>query len=198
MTNEQSVTWWVQELQAGDEQAAQKLWQRYFQRMAALARQRLGEGARRVSDEHDVAISVFQSLCEGAERGALASVGGRDDLWRLLATITSRKVAQQLRREGRQKRGGGQVRGDSVFSDNDAGFDSMVSPQPSPEFLYELVEEQQGLLASLGDENLRQVALWRFEGWTGEEIAGKMGITRRSVERKLERVRELWKGELNS
>ena len=90
MANNQSVTWWIQSLKEGDEQAAQELWQRYFQRMAALARQRLGENSRRVQDEHDIAISVFKSLCEGAGRGDLAGLGGRDDLWRLLATITVR------------------------------------------------------------------------------------------------------------
>lgn len=198
MADNQSVTWWIQELKAGDERAAQELWQRYFRRLAALARQRLGEGGRRVHDEHDVAISVFKSLCEGAERGELANLGGRDDLWRLLATITARKAGQQLRKEGRQKRGGGQVRGHSVLEADEDGFDALAGPGPSPEFLCELAEEQQRLLDALGDDTLRHVALWKLEGWNGQEIAQKLGLTRRSVERKLERIRELWKGELIS
>jgi DNA-binding transcriptional regulator LsrR (DeoR family) len=49
----------------------------------------------------------------------------------------------------------------------------------------------------LEDDTLRKIVLWKMEGWTGDEIAGKLAITRRSVERKLERIRELWKGELN-
>ena len=197
MSNNQSVTWWIQGLKAGDEEAARELWQRYFQRMAGLARQRLGEHGRRVHDESDVAISVFKSLCEGAERGHLDAIGGRGDLWRLLATITARKVVQQVRKEGRQKRGGGQVRGDSVFATDEAGFDAIASAEPSPGFLHELADEHQRLLAALEDDTLRHIAVWKLEGWTGEEIAKKLGITRRSVERKLELIRELWKGELN-
>jgi DNA-directed RNA polymerase specialized sigma24 family protein len=36
----------------------------------------------------------------------------------------------------------------------------------------------------------------RLEGWTNEEIANKLGITRRSVERKLQRIRLIWSVEL--
>lgn len=195
MADNQSVTWWIGELGQGDEAAAQALWQRYFQRLAALARQRLGEGNRRVRDEEDVALSVFRSLCEGAGRGEL-SPGDRDELWRLLATITVRKVASQLRAEGRQKRGGGEVRGESALEAAGPGFDAFAGTEPTADFLHELADEHQRLLESLGDESLRRIAVFKLEGWTGSEIARELGITRRSVERKLERIRELWKKKL--
>ncbi len=196
MLNDQSVTWWVAELKGGEEQAAQELWERYFHRMAALARQRLGEGGRRVRDENDIALSAFKSLCEGAERGELTP-SSRDDLWRLLARITIRKVAQQFRDEGRQKRGGGTVRGESVLDGATDGFDGIAGPEPTPAFLHQLADEHARLLAAPGDDVLRRIAVWKLEGWTGAEMATELGITRRSVERKLERIRELWKGELN-
>ena len=197
MSENQSVTWWLENLKAGDEAAAHSLWQRYFQRLAGLARQRLGEGQRRVQDEDDIALSVFESLCKRAGRGDLEDLDGRDELWRLLAVITLRKVAAQVRDATRQKRGGGWVRGDSVFGEGD-GLHQFADPGPTPEFLHQLAEEHDRLLALLDDDRLHQIALWKMEGWTGDEIAGKLGISRRSVERKLERIRELWKGELAS
>ena len=197
MPEHQSVTWWIDNLKDGNEAAAESLWQRYFQRMAALARQRLGEGQRRVQDENDIAISVFKSLCERAERGDLAGLAGRDELWRLLATVTLRKVAAQVRDAGRQKRGGGLVRGDSVYAEA-GGLEQVAGTEPTPEFLHQLADEHRRLLDALDDDTLRSIALWKMEGWTGQEIAGKLGITRRSIERKVERIRELWKGELNS
>ena len=187
----------MQDLKQGDEQAAQALWQRYFGRLVGLARQRLGEGQRRVQDEDDIAVSVFKSLCERAERGDLASLEGRDELWRLLATITVRKVAAQVRDATRQKRGGGLVRGDSVY-DETSGLDAIAGTDPTPDFLHQLAEEHQQLLASLEDDTLRKIASWKLEGWRGQEIAEKLGITRRSVERKLELIRERWKAELNA
>ncbi len=197
MPEDQSVTWWIENLKEGDEAAAQSLWQRYFGRLVGLARQRLGDGQRRVQDEQDIAIGVFKSLCERAEKGGLAGVESRDDLWRLLATITVRKAAAQVRDANRQKRGGGLVRGDSVCGE-ECGLDAFAGTEPSPDLLYQLAEEHHRLLDALDDDTLRNIALWKMEGWTGQEIAGKLGITRRSVERKLERIRELWKEELNS
>ena len=137
------------------------------------------------------------SLCERAERGDLAGLAGRDELWRLLATVTLRKVAGQVRDAGRQKRGGGLVRGDSVYAEA-GGLEQVAGTEPTPEFLHQLADEHRRLLDALDDDTLRSIALWKMEGWTGQEIAGKLGITRRSVERKVERIRELWKGELNS
>src|SRR2546426_8754777 len=36
MPENQSVTWWIENLKGGDEDAAQSLWQRYFQRLAGF------------------------------------------------------------------------------------------------------------------------------------------------------------------
>jgi DNA-directed RNA polymerase specialized sigma24 family protein len=52
------------------------------------------------------------------------------------------------------------------------------------------------LLALLGDEELRQVARARLEGYTNEEIADRMSLSLATVERKLMRVRKRWQEEL--
>ena len=59
MEPEQSVTLWFDQLRKGNEQAASQLWQRYFQRLVQLAKQRLGATPNRLVDEEDVAVSVF-------------------------------------------------------------------------------------------------------------------------------------------
>jgi hypothetical protein len=75
MSENQSVTWWLENLKEGDEAAAQFLWRRYFQRLAGLARQRLSEGQRRVQDEDDIALSVERKFERIRElwKGELAS-----------------------------------------------------------------------------------------------------------------------------
>ncbi len=47
------------------------LWERYFEKLVLVARQQLLSGHRRVVDEEDVALGVFESLCNGATRGWL-------------------------------------------------------------------------------------------------------------------------------
>jgi len=48
------------------------------------------------------------------------------------------------------------------------------------------------LLEQLPDEALRQVALWKLEGYSNAEIAAKLACIERTVERKLARIRRIW------
>jgi DNA-directed RNA polymerase specialized sigma24 family protein len=201
MSEKQSVTGWIDGLKASDEEAARALWRRYFEKLVALARRRLVEGPRRVADEEDVALSVFKSLCEGAERGEFDHLNDREDLWRLLVTITVRKADQHTRWHLRQKRGGRKVRGESVFLNNDSGFasegfDGLPGSEPTPEFLVQLRDEHQRLLNLLADDTLRRIAAWKMEGRSNAQMAADLGVTTRSVERKVQRIRETWKTEL--
>ena len=93
-------------LKAGDLAAAQPLWERYFQRLVRLARQKLRAGHRSGADAdaEDAALNVFDSFCDGVARGRFPQLDDRDDLWRLLVTITTHKVTDHARRHGRQKR----------------------------------------------------------------------------------------------
>jgi DNA-directed RNA polymerase specialized sigma24 family protein len=51
-------------------------------------------------------------------------------------------------------------------------------------------------MALLDDDRLRQIAECKLEGYTNEEIANRLGLACRSIERKLQRIRQLWAGEL--
>ena len=53
-------------------------------------------------------------------------------------------------------------------------------------------ERHQELLKRLRDDTLRQVAQLRMEGFANEEIAGRLTMSLRSVERKLRLIREEW------
>jgi DNA-directed RNA polymerase specialized sigma24 family protein len=192
-----SVTRWLDELKAGGDpnSAASWLWRRYFGELVRLARARLGSAPRAASDEEDVALSAFHSLCEGVARGRFARLEGRDDLWRLLATITARKALNQAQRQRRKKRGGGQIRDEAALLGPDAssgGLDRVAGPVSTPEFAAMMAEECGRMLGVLGDESTRQVALLRMEGYSGEEIAKRLGCNRRTVTRKLELIRRRW------
>ena len=192
-----SVTHWLGALKGGDAAAAQRLWERYFDGLVRLARARLGAMPRGAADEEDVALSAFHSFCQGSTRGRFPRLDDRDNLWRLLVTITAHKALDQVRRQARQKRGGGRVLVGSAQAggedDTDgAGLVQVVGQEPTPQFAAMVTDECRRLLVALDDETLRQVALLRMEGYSDEEIASRVDCSLRTVSRKLALIRKAW------
>lgn len=201
MSGDGTVTYWLRQIEAGDQDAARQLWQRYYQELVQLARARLGATPRRVSDEEDVALSVLRCLYGGAARGQFAAVVNRQALWQLLAAITARKVVDHQRRLAKKKRGAGRVRGDSVLlgsggDRSESAFDVLPADDATPEVLATAAEEFQRLMALLNDARLRQIAQSKLDGFSNEEIAQSLGLTCRSIERKLQQIRKIWEREL--
>ena len=196
-----SVSGWWEQLKSGQTEAADGLWRRYFERMVRTAKRSLPAGARRATDEEDVALSAFNSLCRGAKEGRFEAVQDRDDLWRLLVAITHQKVVDEIRRGTSQKRGGGEVRGESAFIDitnlNKDGINNAQGLKPTPEFMAAVDDQHQNLMEQLRDDSLRELCQMRMEGYSNDEIAERLGITTRSVERKLQLIREKWSRELD-
>lgn len=200
MSSGGSVTRWVTALKQGDLAAAQPLWERYHRRLVALARQKLRPARRRAADEEDVVQSAFHSFFAGVARGRFPQLNDRDNLWRLLVVITARKALDQLAHEHSQRQGGGTLQGESRIFPVGAGWDEtaieqVVGEEPTPEFAAQVAEQYQRLLDLLGDESLRQVAVWKMEGLTNDEVAARLDCSRRTVARKLETIRIIWSGE---
>jgi DNA-directed RNA polymerase specialized sigma24 family protein len=190
------VTVWLARLKAGDSAAATAVWHGYFARLVALARARLRALPRAAADEEDVALSAFDSFCRGAADGRFPRLDDRDDLWQMLFVITTRKAIGLVRHETREKRGGKAARAPAPGTDSTPDpLAAVADAGPTPELVAEVSEECSRLLGLLGDGQLRQVAIWKMEGYTNEEIAGKLGRSVPTVERKLAAIRTLWESE---
>ena len=189
--NDGSVTFWIEGLKAGDAAAVEQLWHRYFETLVRLARAALRGSPRRVEDEEDAALSAFDSFCAAAAEGRFPRLEDRDGLWRILVTITRRKALDQVERQGRQKRGGGDAVPGTAQHDDDH-LDRITGAEPTPEFAALVADECRRLLVSLADERQRQIAVLRMEGYTNQEIAQRLGCGLRSVVRKLDLIRKTW------
>lgn len=181
----------------GDEDAIAKLWEDYFQKLVRVASRRLPSNLKRSGDEEDVALSAFHSFIAGIRRDQYPDLSGPDNLWGLLITLTSRKAHAHMRHQTRQKRGGGSVRGESVFIDaanldRGGGIGGVGSPEGNPDIHAELAEACEELLAQLGDDQLRQIAVMRMDGYLVDEIAQNLTMSKRAVERRLQLIRKLW------
>ena len=187
------VTHWLRCLREGDAAAAEVLFRAYFERLVHLARAHLDNGVRRAADEEDVALSALDSFFRGAASGRFPSLQNRQDLWRLLLTITLFKARDLANHERREKRGGGQVLAAvDLFDIEDADLDHLIGPEPPPDLAVAFADELRHRLAELPGDDLRRVALARLEGDTVDQAAGRLGVSRRAVERKLQLIRELW------
>jgi len=193
-----SVTRMILDLRSDDpvvrNAAARLIWERYFRDLLELARKNLDKRIRLRTDEEDVAQSMFKSFCLRQQRGEF-DLAGRDELWRLLVTITLRKARNAAKAQRREKR---DVAREQTLSGRDetgsAGWvlEQMEAADPSPLEAVVLNEALERRLHALADPELRRISLWRLQGQTNGEIAGRLDCTERSVERKLARIRSLW------
>ena len=188
MSDEHSVTMWIEGMKSGNEdaanEAANKIVRRYFDRLVRLARRRYPSGKRPAEDEEDAAQAALASFWKRAPKGYFPRLENRDDLWALLTVITIRKVYNQIRREQAAKR--------KPSQDEDLG--NRRKPKKKEEGLPFLVAEANctfvALLQSLERPDTKQIANLLLEGLSPAEIADKLDVAKRTVERKRDLIRK--------
>lgn len=182
MAESTAVSRWVILLKQGQIEAAQPLWERYYSKLVNLARARLGKPG---ADHETVAASALNSFFFAIKKGRFPQLSDRNNLWKLLVFITGQKIVNYRRYENAKKRQRGEI------SKDDELIRQAVSREPTPLFAAMVAEEFQRLLDSLGDIKLQQVAVWKMEGLTNEEIAQRMNCAVRSVSNKLNLIRKV-------
>ncbi len=192
-----SVSNWIDALKAGDREAAQPLWDRYFARLVGLARNKLRMARRTDADEEDAALSAFASFFDGVDGGRFPVLSDRAELWRLLVTITARKALDRVEYLGAKCRSDRRTLDEAdlvgLAHCEQGGLELVVGREPDPEFAAMIAEEGRARLDSLGkDESLRKVALLRMDGHNTREIANALGCCERTVATKLDLIRKLW------
>jgi DNA-directed RNA polymerase specialized sigma24 family protein len=180
-----SVTQWLAGMKSGDDDAFEQIWQRYFTSLVGLARKTLASTAGTKGNEEDVAQSAFESFYFRAKEGRFPQLNDRDDLWKLLITITLRKAWKERRRAFRR----------GPAADPVALANELLAESPSPEMAAVTTDEFRRLFGLLNNPLLATVALMKLEGHTNHQIANTLDVSLSTVERKLQLIRQLWSGE---
>jgi DNA-directed RNA polymerase specialized sigma24 family protein len=195
--NAGSVSTCLELLKQGNEAAAARLFDRLFRRLAGLARVKLLPLCRQAAADHeDVARSAFNDFWQAVRSDRYPDLHGSDDPWRVLATFVVHKAETLIDHEMAQKRGGGAVRGESVFeptpgqSGERRGLDQLAARDDDPALLAEFEELLDRFKGRL-DEQLREIAGLKLDGHSNEEIAQIVGISLAGVGRKLKVIRAL-------
>jgi len=196
MSDDLPIVNWMNELRDGNSVAAQQLWQTYYHQLVILARRKLDGRAQLGADEEDVALSALKSFCRGIEAGRYPQIEDPGNLWKLLMKITLHKAFHLLRDQNCQKRGGDWKRLDSTGEDDsESVLGQIAGHEPSPELAAQFAEEYERLMHKLPNATLTEVAVLRMEGYSNAEIAARLGKTERTVERKLNLVRQIWESD---
>ena len=72
-----------------------------------------------------------------------------------------------------------------------------LRPDLPPDLIVRAAEQFKSLIELLGGKEaiLEPIAIWKFEGYSNDEIAQRLGCSRSKVARKLELIRKTWEGE---
>jgi DNA-directed RNA polymerase specialized sigma24 family protein len=173
-------------LATGSGLAQELIFARYFARLTHAAGFRLRSSRPGGADAEMAALSALRTVFRDAESGKLpAGIRDREGLLQFLLRKTKEKAIQQIRKENRQKRGGGKVVSEmDVDPVADRGFDDwVVSRDPSAEEIENL--QRLAAIVDVVEQNLprRKRAFLELElaGWTTSEIMGKMGVSRATI-----------------
>ena len=192
MPDESSVTQWISRLRGGDSVAGKKLWDGLFQRLLGAIKGAVGGDPARIPDYEEAAASALKTFLMGFPDGKYQDVKDRDMLWKLLVRIGTHKVIDLIRREGRQKRGGEAKRVADDGGGPGSELERIQTGMATPEFDAIMSETIDELFDRLNDPALQQLAIWKLEGYTNEEIAENQQRSVRTVERKLKMIRSKW------
>ncbi len=187
MTEQKSITEWIVATREGDNAAASELWNYYFHRLMRMARSKMSQIPRTTYDEEDVAISTFQVLCSKLREGRYPDLADRDELWQLMLKVLVRKILRRAEYEAALKRTSSLTK---VIANSPAG--PLINLADHRAVSHEIGDECERLISRLDDPNLVQLVIWKLDGFTNDEIAIKMNRTRRTVQRMLALVRNLW------
>jgi RNA polymerase sigma factor (sigma-70 family) len=169
---------------AAESAAVRRIYGDYFPRLRALSQRVLGRLPGAATDADDVVQSALQSLCRFMRARGDDAARDRDDIWRLLCHVVTRKSQRRVQRQTRGLRGGKLRPATDLEGADGPAWDVVASTLPTEQFDVLVAEALEGL-----DPPLQQIALLALEGWTQAEIAEQLGCARRTVIRKFELIR---------
>jgi DNA-directed RNA polymerase specialized sigma24 family protein/predicted Ser/Thr protein kinase len=173
----------LKRVEAGDSQATAAIFDRYVQRLLALARTRVGAKLRRRIDAEDVVQSAYRSFFVHAENHEyILSEAG--DLWRLLARITLNKLYSQVEKHTAARRNIHRE-----YEPSDALRDDPAALEPTAAEVIALSEQLQLITKSLA--STEQIVFGaHLRGDAIDTISNAIKKSPRTVRRLLAHIRQ--------
>jgi len=186
MSGESSFDDLMAGLRAGDKGAASEVFNRFVQRLIALARSRLDAHVRQKEDPEDVVQSVFRSFFNRQADGQF-EIESWDSLWAMLSLITLRKCGNRIEYFRAARRDvKAELRVDESTESRAAW--QAVARDPTPSQAAALAETVEEVMRGFEDWE-REVFSLRLQEYTIPEISDRVGRAERTVRRALDRIK---------
>jgi len=162
----------------GDQDAWSKLFETCYPKVIRVIRRKLhSTQIRSLYDSTDFASDVLKSLAANAQRLDFPTM---DSLMGFLVRVAEHKLADEYRRQTALKRDRG--REESSYGDYPSG-----DPTPSAVAIADEYREQ---FLHHPDEQLREIVRLRYLGYGNDEIASRLNLHVRKVQRELKRLED--------
>jgi RNA polymerase sigma-70 factor (ECF subfamily) len=170
---------------ADDARSTRELYDRFAERLLALARRRLSPRLASRVDPEDIVQSVFRTFFGRLKDGRL-HVDDPEDVCKLLMRITVHKTLRQVSFHTAAKRNPSLETGHGEQAQQQ--LVALLAREPTPEAVVVFEDQLEHFLKELRPEE-RQIIELRMQGYTNEEIAARLGIYDRKIRRVMERLR---------
>jgi RNA polymerase sigma-70 factor, ECF subfamily len=175
-------------LQAGDKDAARKVFRRFAGQLIALAREHLDAKMRQKLDPEDVTQSVFRSFFAHQAAGEMDDLAGWDNLWGMLVIMTLRKCHRKKTYFHAERRDiDREVPLTGAMDAFGTGWEP-IDREPTPAEAAALADAVEQMVECFSGRHQEIVTLL-LHGYSAPEISDALGCTERSVYRIYERAR---------
>lgn len=183
----ESIRPFLERIRAGDEDAARELLTRYEAEVRLVVRRQLPRLLRSRFDSLDFLQSVWGSFFRRMRGGGEGRADFDDarHLVAFLARAAKNKVIDEYRRAASQKQD--MQREEPLWTDGDRPRE-LPGHGDSPSQLAEAHEAMDRLRQLLPEER-REILEWKAQGETSREIADRLGVSERTIQRVLEDLR---------
>jgi RNA polymerase sigma factor (sigma-70 family) len=187
-----SITRLIARLKTGpDDEAAQAIWERYFDQVLQIARRKLNASSSE-RDADDVASTALYGLFRRFSTGRITHVEDRFSLWNLLSLLLKYQISEEVKRRRRPKRLTTKRFSEIADAADDARWeDTLAEKQPTGDDAAKLMTMLSTLVDALPPD-LQRIASAKISGSADQEVAQQEGVTPRTIQRRLKLIREHW------
>ena len=173
----------LRRLRKGEQDAATRLYLRYARRLHGLATAQTGQDLKSRVDPEDIVQSVFRTFFRRAQEGHYEVPDG-EEIWKLFLVIGLHKIRDAAVFHRAAKRNAGRT---TALVGAGESVDPPAADQMAATTLRMVIDE---ILLNLNDSQ-KEIVTMRMEGAQVDEIAQATKRSHRTVERTLQKFREL-------